>query len=208
MVRDMVLGSQRPTIETRRANACDTAQLVQTLSHAFQTEPAFSHMLPDDCDRKRRLPKVFRIMAGQDLRVGQVFCTAGGEALTMWRTPEKIHDSAWDDIRQGIPYALVFGSNLKRAITIGESVKRNMPEDPGWYLHFAACDPAHQGKGFGGAAIRAGLVAVDAAGSKAYLETADEANLPIYNALGFAVTSSWQVNGGPTFWGMTRPAQK
>jgi GNAT superfamily N-acetyltransferase len=203
----MNTGAQRPAIETRRATWGDKAAVVQTLSRAFQTEPAFSHMLPNADDRERRLPKVFRVMAGQDLRVGQVFCTAGGEAITMWRTSNKIHDSRWDDLRQIIPYALAFGGNLRRAMVLGESVKANMPADPGWYLHFAACDPAHQGKGFGGAAIRAGLAAVDAAQSKAYLETADEANLPIYAALGFEVIKTWLVPGGPQFWGMARAAR-
>lgn len=60
---------------------------------------------------------------------------------------------------------------------------------------------------FGPAIGRAGLALADAQRTAAWLETADEANLAIYRALGFAVERTWQVPGGPMFWGMLRPAQ-
>jgi hypothetical protein len=64
----------------------------------------------------------------------------------------------------------------------------------------------HQGKGFGGTAIRAGLAAAPP-GMPCYLETATEANLPIYAGLGFEVTSEWRVPRiGLRFWSMLRPA--
>ena len=72
--------------------------------------------------------------------------------------------------------------------------------------HIAGCDPAHQGKGLGGAAVRAGLER--AAGRlPAYLETAKERNLAFYQRLGFRVTDEWSVpGGGPRFWSMLREA--
>jgi hypothetical protein len=59
----------------------------------------------------------------------------------------------------------------------------------------------------GGAAIRAGLALADADRTKAWLETADPANLPIYRALGFEIACTWQVPDGPQFWGMMPPAR-
>jgi len=83
-------------------------------------------------------------------------------------------------------------------------IKQHLPQEGCWYLHYAGCHSQHRGKGYGGAAIRAGLERADAARSKAYLETADEANLAIYRALGFDVVQTWQVPDGPQFWGMMR----
>jgi ribosomal protein S18 acetylase RimI-like enzyme len=81
-----------------------------------------------------------------------------------------------------------------------------MPRGRFWYLHIAGCDPAAQGKGLGGGAIRTGL---DRFGrtEDCYLETATEGNIGIYNRLGFEVIDTWTVSGGgPRFWSMLRPA--
>jgi RimJ/RimL family protein N-acetyltransferase len=203
----MTPGTQRPVIQTHRAAPAEIASVIRTLSRAFQTESALSFILPDHADRQRRLPKAFRIIAGQDMRHGQIFATEGLEALTMWRAPGKMRDSGWDDFRLGIPYALAFGGSVGRGITVAGLIKKNLPSEDCWYLHYAACDPAFQGKGYGGAAIRAGLAMADADRAKAYLETADEKNLAIYAALGFEVVKTWQVPNGPQFWGMMRPAR-
>jgi RimJ/RimL family protein N-acetyltransferase len=203
----VTIGAPKPVILTRRAVASEMPAVIRTLSRAFQTESALSFIIPTDEDRRRRLPKAFRIIAGQDMRVGQIFATEGMEALTMWRAPGKMRDSGWDDFRLGIPFALAFGTNVGRGSKVAGLIKKNLPSEDCWYLHYAACDPDFQGKGYGGAAIRAGLAMADAERSKAYLETADEKNLAIYAALGFEVIKTWQVPDGPQFWGMMRAAR-
>ncbi len=125
----------------------------------------------------------------------------------MWRAPGKMRDSAWDDFRLGIPYVLAFGGGIGRGGQVAGLIKKHLPDEEYWYLHYAACHPDFQGKGYGGAAIRAGLAEADSNRAKAYLETADEGNLPIYTALGFEVIKTWKVPDGPTFWGMMRAAQ-
>jgi hypothetical protein len=47
----------------------------------------------------------------------------------------------------------------------------------------------------------------DQDGLPAYLETADEHNIPLYQSFGFAIKHSWQVPEGPQFWGMQRPGK-
>jgi GNAT superfamily N-acetyltransferase len=86
-------------------------------------------------------------------------------------------------------------------------IEKHLPKEPVWYLHYAGCDPAFQGKGYGGAAIRAGLERADQDGLPAYLETADEHNIPLYQSFGFAIKHSWQIPEGPQFWGMQRPGK-
>lgn len=203
----MPTGAQRPPITTHRAQMSELGAVISTLARAFQTESAFGYILPDNADRQRRLPKAFRVIARQDMGVGQIFATAGHEAVTMWRVPGHMRDSVWDDVRLGIPYLLAFGGGLGRGLQVAGLIKQNLPTEDCWYLHYAACNPQFQGTGYGGAAIRAGLAAADADRSKAYLETADAVNLPIYQALGFAVIKTWQVPDGPQFWGMMRAAR-
>src|ERR1700730_276871 len=66
---------------------------------------------------------------------------------------------------------------------------------------YAGVRPEHQGKGWGGAAIREGLTRARSGGLPVYLETAKESNVALYLKLGFKVVGEWDVpEGGPHFW--------
>ncbi|MGL4543643.1 MAG: GNAT family N-acetyltransferase, partial [Polymorphobacter sp.] len=97
-----------------------------------------------------------------------------------------------------------FGSALPRALRLQGLMDAHHARLPHWYLAFLGCDPRHQGRGYGGAAVRARLAQCDAAGLPAALETATESNLPIYTALGFRITDSFKLADGPQFWAMWR----
>ncbi|HWK35122.1 MAG TPA: GNAT family N-acetyltransferase, partial [Sphingomonas sp.] len=85
----------------------------------------------------------------------------------------------------------------------GNAIDAHFPKGAFWYLHIAGCDPAHQGRGLGGAAIRAGFDAR----VPTYLETPVEGYVPLYQRLGFTLTGDWRVpGGGPRFWSMWRDA--
>lgn len=191
----------------RKAEGADIPAAAATLAEAFQHEPAFSFILPDADARRAALAKAFRIIVPEDVRAGAVMMTPRAQAATTWRSPGQMHESGWESIRTGLPYLLAFGSSIGRALQVSGLIKANLPREHCWYLHYAGCHSAHRGKGFGGAAIRAGLDLADADRAKAYLETADAANLPIYQSLGFAVIHSWHVPDGPKFWGMMRAAR-
>ena len=104
-----------------------------------------------------------------------------------------------------VPYAV--GPALGRAMTVSAAVEAHLPQGAYWYLHIAGCDPTHQGKGLGGAAIGGGLDRLATGRLPAYLETATEANLGLYQRYGFQITAEWKVpRGGPTYWSMWREA--
>ncbi len=191
----------------RRAQIADLETVVASLSDAFQNEPAFSYIVPNAEKRRKALPRAFRIIVKEDIKVGRVMMTAGGEAATAWRVPGLVHETRLDELRNVLPFISAFGTATLRALRISNMIKAHLPGEDCWYLHMAGCHSRHQGKGFGGAAIRAGLAGADAERRKAYLETADPKNLPIYRALGFEIVHTWQVPAGPQFWGMMRAAR-
>lgn len=191
----------------RVASPADQTVAVATLAEAFQNEPAFSFILPDPVARRRALIRAFRIIFEADSRAGAIMMTAGGEAVTAWRSPDQMRAGPWETLRTGLPYLHAFGPAIGRALQVSSLIQAHLPPEGCWYLHYAGCHSAHRGKGFGGAAIRAGIARADAQGMRCWLETADPANLAIYRALGFAEVSTWQVPGGPQFWGMMRPAR-
>ena len=158
---------------------------------------------PDPAVRATRLPRLFVMLFDEDAP-GLRFVTAAGEAATLWQRPGAPRKPGLGEmVRVAWPMWRALGAGIGRALAISDAIAAHRPETPHWYLHVAGCDPAHQGQGHGGRTIRAGLAA--ATGAPAYLETATEANLGLYRALGFAVIDEWQVpRGGPRFWSMLR----
>lgn len=197
----------RPTIHCRAAARSDRDAVVATLAEAFLHEPAFSFILPDPAARRRALARAFPIIFAEDSKAGAVMMTPLAEAVTAWRSPAQMREGQWEALRTRLPYLLAFGAAIGRAAQVAALIKAHLPHEGCWYLHYAGCHSDHRGKGFGGAAIRAGLAQAESEGAKAWLETADAANIPIYRALGFEIACTWQVPGGPQFWGMMRPAR-
>ncbi len=179
-------------------------QLAKTLARAFHGEPTFRFIIPDAQSRRDALDRAFPMFVREDMAKGAAYTTAGCEAVTLWRAPGQAHDSLWDTVRLLPAYAVSLRSGLMHGERVSRFIAKHLPKEPVWYLHFAGCDPAHQGKGMGGAAIRAGLARADDDGIPAYLETADPVNLGIYSSLGFEHVHEWDVPGGPHFWGMQR----
>ena len=178
------------------------------LARAFHDDPVFSWLIPDDHARAVRLPRLFGLFFSGDGPAGMRLATGGAEAATLWRAPGQAASGRGETLRAAWPLVRIFGRHLPRAFAVSEAIEAHLPAGPFWYLHIAGCDPAHQGRGLGGAAVRVGLER--AAGRlPAYLETAKERNLPFYQRLGFAVTREWSVpGGGPRFWSMLRPADE
>ncbi|WP_425230272.1 GNAT family N-acetyltransferase [Sphingomonas sp.] len=194
-----------PERAVRLAGNADRVPVAAMLARAFADDPAMEFIFPDPADRTKRLPRLFALLFDHDAAAGMRLLTAGGEAATLWRGPGQVHTGRLAMLRRlpGLLHAL--GTNVSRALRVGEAIDAHMPAGAFWYLHIAGCDPAAQGRGLGAVAVRAGLTR--AAGRlPAYLETATERNLVFYAGLGFAVTGEWIVPGSSLrFWSMLRP---
>lgn len=187
----------------RTAGRGDRPAVVAVLSRAFQDDPAMSWIFPDPTDRATRLARLFGLLFDSDAS-GMRLVTAGGEAATLWRGPGRVQTGPLEMLRRAIPILRALGPNRARAMRVADAIDAHMPPGRFWYLHIAGCDPAHQGKGLGAAAVRGGLER-GAGRLPAYLETATERNLGFYAGLGFAVTGEWTVpGGGPRFWSLLR----
>ncbi|MFL0418395.1 GNAT family N-acetyltransferase [Sphingomonas sp. 179-I 2A4 NHS] len=182
----------------------DRGRVSTMLARAFAEDPAMSWIFPDPVERARRLPRLFALLFDEDA-AGMRIVTGGAEAATLWRGPGRANTSTATMLRQAWPLWRALGANIQRALKVSNAIAAHMPAGDFWYLHIAGCDPAAQGKGLGGAVVRAGLTR--AAGRlPAYLETATERNLGFYRSLGFEITDEWVVpGGGPRFWSMLRP---
>ncbi|OYY90343.1 MAG: GNAT family N-acetyltransferase [Sphingomonas sp. 28-66-16] len=177
------------------------------LARAFFDDPAIGWMFPDPSVRAKRLPRLFALLFDADADRGMRLVTAKGEATTLWRAPGQARTGIGEMLASLLPMIGAFGPAIGRGMAIANAIDAHLPDEPFWYLHIAGCDPLHQGRGFGGGAVRAGLERAVDGRYPAYLETPLERNIGFYQGLGFVVTGDWTVpKGGPRFWSMRRPA--
>lgn len=189
----------------RVADNADRARIANLFAHAFADDPAMAFLFPDPAQRARRMPRLFGTLFDGDALGGMRLITQGGEAATLWRGPGQSETGLLGLLPQAWPLLRTFGLALGRGLAVSQAIDAHLPPTPHWYLHIAGCDPAAQGKGHGGAAIRSGLARIAGSGLPVYLETANPKNLGLYQALGFELTDTWEVpNGGPRFWSMLR----
>lgn len=198
----------RPAIAVRPATEADRAATADVLAQAFINDPAMTHVFRDAADRPRRLRRFFGLIGRADSDPGAwslALDTMGQPvAAAMWRPPGASATPASTMLRLLPGLVATFGGALPRALSMQAALEAHHPPAPHWYLQFAGCVPAAQGRGFGGAAIRARLAVCDAEGLPAALETATESNLGLYQALGFKIIETYDIRRGPRFWTMWR----
>ncbi len=191
----------------RPATSDDRAAIVRTLALAFANDPALSYVFPNPAARPARLQRFFDLIVRSEPDPSLTTLVDNGAAVAVWRAPGAWRTPTLTMLRYAVPLLTTFGTALPRTLRLQALLERHHPTQPHWYLEFVGCDPALQGTGRGGAAIRAGLARADAAGLPCALEAAVESNVSLYRALGFDVTSEFRVADGPWFREMWRPAR-
>ena len=178
----------------RVAEVADRADVVATTVAAFEHDPAFRYFFPDD-DRYHAQATAFAEHLF-DKRVGHgtVWITDRCEAASLWSPPAN-GTSAADAARLADEHRAMLrriGDDAAAWLDAYErAVEPELPEDNDyWYLGILACHPAHAGRGFGGAVMRAGIQFVRANDGVAYLETTNPANVAYYEAAGWRLTAT------------------
>lgn len=200
----------RSPIAVRAAAEADRAVAATIFAQAFVDDPAMAHLFRDAAGRPARLQRFFGMMtaADADSDAGNWSLALGATgvpvAAAMWRPPGA-PESQLGAMLWALPQLVgVFGTGLWRAFRLQRQLEKHHSAAPHWYLQFAGCLPHAQGKGYGGAAIRARLADCDAQRLPAALETATPSNLGLYQALGFEITDRFDGAAGLPFWAMWR----
>lgn len=182
--------------------------LVRNLAAAFQADPAFCWIVPGADRRRAMLPRFFAVMAEQSHRHGTILASPDREAVSLWYPPGDVKEGLFDSLRDNLRLLSQFRTALPRGLKVAEEMHKRHPRpQPYAYLRYVGVAPEAQGKGRGGALIRAGIAEAASRGQGVLLETATESNVAIYTRLGFETIAEWQVpGGGPKFWTMIHPA--
>ncbi|MEU5993409.1 GNAT family N-acetyltransferase [Spirillospora sp. NPDC047418] len=200
----------QPSPLVRTAAGADAAAIAPVLARAFDDDPVWRWLLPDDASRVRRLTGLFGVLlrrvhlrhgatetAGRD---GAVAAAALWDPPGHWRVPVRLQAA------QAVPLLRILGARVPVTLRTLGAIERHHPREPHWYLSVLGTDPPAQGGGLGGALLRSRLDRCDTAGIPAYLESSKEQNVPYYERFGFRVTRELALpgRGCPPVWLMWR----
>jgi ribosomal protein S18 acetylase RimI-like enzyme len=187
----------------RLARPEDRDRAVATATDAFATDPVVRWIFTDDATYRGRAREFFGFLFEVRVAHGGVWVTDGGEAVALWSPPGPT-GTEWDERAWGDVVAGFTADELARSAAWDAAVSPHHPGGDHWYLGVLATAPLHQGRGLGPAVAGPGLEAATAAGLPAFLETAVERNVALYERLGFVVTGVIDDPELPHGWCMRR----
>lgn len=189
--------------ELRKATAADIPHLAGVLARAFATDPFAGFLArPGEhpAERQKRATAGWAgLLRYNSDRLSDTYTTADRAGVALWLPPGRQNPPLADRLR--IIPSVVRWLGLRRLPTIGrvlDTMERrhrvHMPE-PHFYLLALGVDPARQGQGIGSALMQPVLDRCDRDHTPAYLETARERNLPLYERHGFRVVEELTLPG-------------
>lgn len=197
-------------IAVRPMTRADVPAVAVATARAFEDDPLFAWILPDEATRVAKATALYRAMFKPFMKLDFVEMSTTSECsgVAIWAGPEK-----WDP-----PSPAMLGAmpRILRAIGLGgvsklmaamNAMKEVHPKEPHWYLAGLATDPPYQRTGVGSALVNPVLERCDRERLGAYLETQKPENVPYYQRFGFRVTKEIDLpKGGPRLWLMWRDA--
>jgi ribosomal protein S18 acetylase RimI-like enzyme len=184
----------------------------QVLGKAFHDDPAWIYVIPDENERKEKLPSVFEYSIRYSLKYGEVYApTENLEGIAVWMPHTTVEKSMWRILRSGaFRAALKMGSEIGKRIEklfdqIDQDRREHMKDRSYVYLQAIGVLPEFQGKGFGGRLLKPMFTKADIEGILIYLETETEKNIQIYKKYGFKTLKEGKFPSADfPFWEMVR----
>lgn len=196
-------------IEAIVADLTSSRHLGDLLADAFDDDPFWLWLAPDDRRRHAHLASMFTAMIRPRVQAGLAFTTTDDGGVAVWSAPNRWKMTWRENLNGLLPSLRTIGPRR-----IGPGLKalarfdQMHPREPHWYLEFLAANARMRGRGYGSALITPMLERADDEGIACYLESSKRENLPFYNRFGFEVTSEFHVgDDSPPMWAMWREAR-
>jgi ribosomal protein S18 acetylase RimI-like enzyme len=172
----------------------DVAAAGGTLARAFQLDPLWAAVWPDDERRRDQLLRMFTALVATT-RAARAPARAlpDGSAVALWNQPGtyvRLRASLRAGFVQQRAVLAMSASERRRflrTVTMFERRRQALMPMPHWYLQAIGVDPDRHGRGRGTTLVREGLARADRDGVPVYLETETERNVAFYTGLGFRV---------------------
>jgi ribosomal protein S18 acetylase RimI-like enzyme len=184
----------------RKATSADVDRLGDVLGRAFDDDPLFRALLPDDAHRRRALPNLFREWTRLlHIPFDAAWTTDDVSGGALWAPPGKWKIGLFDEAKMAPKMLGALGTRVIASLRVLSAIESRHPKDrpPHHYLRVLGCDPSRQGQGIGSRLLRPVLQACDAQREPAYLESSNEKNLPFYRRHGFETIDEVVTHLGP-----------
>ena len=192
--------SEQPVIST--INSSDTDKALATLTAAFIADPFFRWAYPNADNYFDSFPKLIMAYCGSGIEQGTAYSDLQFQGASIWLSPGKEVD---EEAAGAVLEATMQAERFEPFIGVLEEMGTYHPHDePIWYLPAIGVEPAHQRKGLGSALLKHTLKLCDENGVRAYLESSNPANIPLYEAHGFEVMGRIEVGSAPPVHPMIR----
>ena len=164
----------------------------KVLSNAFQEDPVFSKLIPNNKERYKTLFKIFKFQIKYCLKHGVVLSTSNLKGISLWYPPKNVFISIWKSIKNS-SLSLIIKIKwknlhiLRKNDDFSEDLHKKLVPDPHWYLSTIGIDPKHQGKGIGSRMISFMINYIAKDHKIIFLETNSERNVKLYKRFGFRI---------------------
>lgn len=185
--------------EVTSATPADRDRVVDTVVSAFADDPAFRFFFPDGASYAEQAGIFVGHLFDRRVARGTVWLIDAGASVSMWDSPPVPGTAAEQPPPLELPAEVI-----ARLDAFDAAVHAWLPHTPYWYLGIVATHPAYAGRGWGRAAMAAGVERAATAGLPAYLETANPRNVEMYRRAGWEVTRAL-TSRTPKTWIMSRP---
>ena len=191
-------------MEILNANKDHKEQVVRVLSESFQSDPILNWISP-----KKDFPKLFfGTLSPIYFPHNHAYMVSDGSG-TLLCLPLGVSPSLFIAIKTLFKILIFFDfSTLKRAVKVHSELEKHHYPSPHFYLFAMGVSKEAQGKGIGTRLLQESNKHCDLMGIPAYLENTNEANLPLYERLGFRTFKELKIDDAPTIWLMAREPQK
>jgi ribosomal protein S18 acetylase RimI-like enzyme len=193
---------ETPAIRT--ANQDDEIAAIDTIVLAFAADPMARWCWPHTQPYLLGMPSFTRAFGGAAFLHGGAHCSEDGAGVGLW-LPPNVHPDEETSVK--VLDSQVPAANRGDLFAVFEQMAHYHPAEPHWYLPVIGVDPAHQGRGYGGALMKHALEQCDRDHAPAYLESSNPRNISLYQRHGFDALGTIQVGASPPVVPMLRKAR-
>lgn len=189
------------TSNVRAARESERSRVIATIVAGFIADPVARWCWPDSESYLTNMERFANAYGGKAFRHGSAWTDADFRGSALWLPPDEHPDE--EELRGIVAASLEERKQILLLAALGE-LGTYHPDEPHWFLPLIAVDPAWQGKGVGSRLMQHAVEQCDATATRAYLESSNPRNIPLYERHGFRVVGEVQRGDCPVFTPMVR----